>query len=149
MIEGEFGVNLNSSIQIILGIFIKRICYLEKVTGLQRMPWRQKAMKDVASCDKLRGVAHTLWSGDVRMGEPAGITGAWKWIHSFQRANGGKWNISVPSGKEIKWDSLSSGERTGRSLNPLYVKDSSLCTEGVMGLSGTAGTVPRSYKIRF
>ena len=60
MIVGEFGVNLNSSIQIILGIVIKRICYLEKVKGLQRMPWHQKAMKDVASCDKLRGVAHTL-----------------------------------------------------------------------------------------
>jgi hypothetical protein len=26
----------------------------------RRMPWRQEAMKDVASCDKPRGAANTL-----------------------------------------------------------------------------------------
>ena len=36
------------------------------------MPWHQQAMKDVVSCDKLRGVANILRSGDFRMGEPSG-----------------------------------------------------------------------------
>ncbi len=35
--------------------------------------------------------------------------------YSFERANVGKWNISVPTGKEINRDSLSSGERNGNS----------------------------------
>ena len=35
------------------------------------MPWRQKAMKDVVSCDKPRGAANKLRSGDFRMGQPA------------------------------------------------------------------------------
>ena len=34
------------------------------------MPWRKKTMKDVASCDKLRGGAHNRRSGDFRMGQP-------------------------------------------------------------------------------
>ena len=34
------------------------------------MPWRKKAKKDVASCEKPRGDASNLRSGDVRMGKP-------------------------------------------------------------------------------
>ena len=34
------------------------------------MPWHQEPMKDVISCDKLRGVANEHWSGDFRMGKP-------------------------------------------------------------------------------
>src|SRR6266513_1518384 len=34
------------------------------------MPWRREAMKDVASCDKPRGAANRLRSGDFRMGQP-------------------------------------------------------------------------------
>ena len=34
------------------------------------MPWLSEAMKDVISCDKLWGVAQTLWSADFRMGQP-------------------------------------------------------------------------------
>ncbi len=33
------------------------------------MPWHQEAMKGVASCDKPRGVANRLRSGDTRMGK--------------------------------------------------------------------------------
>ena len=35
------------------------------------MPWHQKPMKDVASCDKLRVGANYRQSGDVRMGKPS------------------------------------------------------------------------------
>ena len=34
------------------------------------MPWHQEPMKDVLSCDKLRGAAKKLRSGDFRMGKP-------------------------------------------------------------------------------
>ena len=34
------------------------------------MPWHQEPMKDVTSCDKLRGAANELRSGDFRMGKP-------------------------------------------------------------------------------
>ena len=39
-----------------------------KSTG--RMPWHQEPMKDVISCDKLRGTANRYRSVDFRMGEP-------------------------------------------------------------------------------
>jgi hypothetical protein len=38
--------------------------------GTRWMPWRQEAMKDVVSCEKLRGVASRRRSEDVRMGKP-------------------------------------------------------------------------------
>ena len=34
------------------------------------MPWRSEAKKDVAACEKLRGVGNRHRSGDVRMGKP-------------------------------------------------------------------------------
>ena len=40
--------------------------------GTRWMPWRQEAMKDVVSCDKFRGVANRLRSGNFRMGKPDG-----------------------------------------------------------------------------
>ena len=35
------------------------------------MPWLVEAMKDVLGCDKPRGAAKELWSGDFRMGQPS------------------------------------------------------------------------------
>ena len=34
------------------------------------MPWHQEPMKDVISCEKLRGAANEPRSGDIRMGKP-------------------------------------------------------------------------------
>ena len=34
------------------------------------MPWHQEPKKDVISCDKLRGAANKLRSGDFQMGKP-------------------------------------------------------------------------------
>ena len=34
------------------------------------MPWHQEPMKDVISCEKLRGAANKLRSGDIQMGKP-------------------------------------------------------------------------------
>jgi hypothetical protein len=38
--------------------------------GIWWMPWRLEAMKDVVSCEKLRGGANNHRSGDLRMGQP-------------------------------------------------------------------------------
>ena len=38
--------------------------------GARGMPWHQEPMKDVISCEKLRGAANELRSGDIRMGKP-------------------------------------------------------------------------------
>jgi hypothetical protein len=34
--------------------------YGQATKGARWMPWQKQAMKDAASCDKLRGAAHTL-----------------------------------------------------------------------------------------
>ena len=39
--------------------------------GTRWMPWRQEAMKDVVSCDKLRGAASGRRYVDLRMGKPS------------------------------------------------------------------------------
>ena len=42
----------------------------QAIKSARGMPWHQEPMKDVTSCDKLRGGANILWSGDFRMGKP-------------------------------------------------------------------------------
>ena len=42
----------------------------QAIKSARGMPWHQEPMKDVISCDKLRGAANELWSGDFRMGKP-------------------------------------------------------------------------------
>ena len=37
------------------------------------MPWLSEAMKDVISCDKLRGGANNSRSADFRMGKPNAV----------------------------------------------------------------------------
>jgi len=44
-----------------------------------------------------------LWSGDVRMGKPIASNVAISSSVSDEDANPGKWNISVPGGKEKIW----------------------------------------------
>ncbi len=39
--------------------------------GIRWMPWHEKAMKDVVSCDKPRVGANNLRLGDFRMGQPS------------------------------------------------------------------------------
>jgi hypothetical protein len=44
---------------------VSRVNFMVKLlSACVGMPWRWKAMKDVASCDKLRGDASNLRSGD-------------------------------------------------------------------------------------
>ena len=43
----------------------------QAIKGTRWMPWRQEAMKDVVSCDKLRGAASGRRYADLRMGKPS------------------------------------------------------------------------------
>ncbi len=101
--------------------WMKQFCGGQVTKSTWWMPRHQKAKKDAASCEKLRGVASRLWSGDLRMGQPI-----WSYVqislieqNRLKKRNLGKWNISVPKGKEINWDCVSSGERKRMSLNQI------------------------------
>jgi len=101
------------------------------------MPWHQEAMKGVASCDKPRGAASRPWSGDARMGKPRRwMPPILRGIHTRSEAHAGKWNISVPAGKESNRDSPSSGERKGNSLNPTYAKSVCVVCGGSKAFAG-------------
>ena len=44
--------------------------YRSSIKSAGWMPWHWEPMKDVISCEKLRGAANEHWSGDIRMGKP-------------------------------------------------------------------------------
>jgi hypothetical protein len=87
--------------------------------GERWMPWRREAMKGVASCDKPRGAASRQRSGDARMGEPGWGNAQSSLTESIGQGTrtGGTETSQYLEGKEINRDCLSSGERTGISLN--------------------------------
>ena len=101
------------------------------------MPWLSEAMKDVISCDKLRGGANDLWSRDFRMGQPNILK---RYYPTLLEANAGNWNILVPAGKENNNDSPSSGERTGKSPNRLCYG-----ITGVVGLRHCMKTAEKNF----
>ena len=75
-------------------------------------------MKDVVSCDKRRRGANNLRPGDVRMGKPG-----WGHAQSPEReSTRGTETSKYPVEKKSTEISLSSGERTGNSLNLRCVK---------------------------
>src|SRR3989442_14621592 len=101
------------------------------------MPWRREATKDVASCDKPRGAASRHRSGDVRMGEPGwgnAQSSVTEFIGHGTRTEGTETSQYL-EGKEIKRDCLSSGKRTGNSLNRQREID--------FGVSGRSRGLPR------
>src|SRR4029453_11797507 len=87
--------------------------------GERWMPWRREAMKGVASCDMPRGAASRPRSEDARMGEPGKGNAYSPGIESIDHGarTEGTETSQYLEGKEIKRDCLSSGERTGNSLN--------------------------------
>src|ERR1700722_6473775 len=87
------------------------------------MPWQNQAMKDVASCDKLRGAAHRRYirrfpNGETHYGKTV--------VHPAEYIGGNE----RTEGKERNLDSESSGERNRNSPNPLHF--------GVTGVVGSA-----------
>ena len=54
-----------------IGLFLIVDLVIDQANKSARgMPWHQEPMKDVISCEKLRGAANKLRSGDIRMGKP-------------------------------------------------------------------------------
>jgi hypothetical protein len=108
--------------------------------GERWMPWRREAMKGVASCDMPRGAASRPRSEDARMGEPGwgnAHSSVTEFIGHGTRTEGTETSQYL-EGKEIKRDCLSSGERTGNSLNQTRAIGS-----GVAGRSrGNPGELP-------
>ena len=45
--------------------------YRSSIKSAGWMPWHWEPMKDVISCEKLRGAANERRSGDIRMGKPS------------------------------------------------------------------------------
>jgi len=78
------------------------------------MPRHRPAKKDVASCEKLRGAASELRSGDIRMGKPGGG----RTPSSRKGGEPGELkHLSTRRKRNQTRDSLSSGERKGKSPN--------------------------------
>ena len=78
------------------------------------MPRYEPAKKDVASCEKLRGVASKRRSGDVRMGKP----GRGYALSSRKGSQPGELkHLSTRRKRNQKRDSVSSGERKRKSPN--------------------------------
>ena len=65
----ETAILRNVELRICKNIMMNRRGQAKKGAG--RMPWHQEPMKDVTSCEKLRGAANKLRSADIRMGKPA------------------------------------------------------------------------------
>jgi hypothetical protein len=106
------------------------------------MPWYREAMKDVVSCEKPRVGANNRRFVDIRMGQPdPGNAGSF----FCSNAGGGERrevkHLSTFRSRNRR-DSLSSGERRGRSLNlASCISLQALCAGGSgMYLGGFAGS---------
>ena len=65
-------------------MFLKERLKGQANKGAGRMPWHWEPMKDVISCDKLRGDANNLWSGDFWMRK---LTWVHTQVHYTERNN--------------------------------------------------------------
>ena len=101
------------------------------------MPRLSEATKDVVSCEKLRGSAHTNWSADVRMGQP----GMLKTCHpDLSGSKPGELKHLSTRRKRNRRDSVSSGER--KRISPkvfIYLEECS-------GKNSHRGWWPRNRK---
>ena len=110
------------------------------------MPWHRKPMKGAASCDKPRGGANGLRSGDARMGEPA-------WGHAQapppeligrEEATGGTETSKYPEeGKSTENPRVAASE-SGRAQTDASVQAWGRCRIGVVGPHGRGPQPPRA-----
>ena len=93
------------------------------------MPWYREAMKDVISCEKPREGANNRRSVDIRMGQPGPGNAGSSWRKPGSERREVK-HLSTFR-KRKRRDSLSSGERSGKSLNLVAcISLQALCTGG-------------------
>jgi hypothetical protein len=77
---------------------IKRQKYNKLNKSVWGMPRLSEAMKDVISCEKLRGLAHTGRSADIRMGQPSML----KTCYPIRRRTRGTETSKYPEEKKTK-----------------------------------------------
>ena len=95
------------------------------------MPWRNEPKKGAVSCEKPRGTASRFRSVDTRMGEPGRSNPIILCPINKQRKVSRRTETSkYPEEKKVNNDSLSSGERTGKSLNLISVSLQALLMRG-------------------
>ena len=106
------------------------------------MPRRAEARKDVVSCDKRRGGAHIPRSVDVRMGEPRTVIPCDPCGEHIaaRRPTRGSEPSQYPEEQKAISDSLSSGERNGKSLNLMDAKPAGVVHWGSWDRSGGDGS---------
>ena len=106
------------------------------------MPWRQEAMKGVASCDKPRGAASRLRSEDARMGKPG-------WGNAQSSATESIGDVTRTEGTET---SQYLEEEKENSIPGVAASEMGTAQTGLAkarpGLWGAGRGTPESYQIR-
>jgi hypothetical protein len=106
------------------------------------MPWYQEAMKEVEDCHKLRGAVNQALirrcpNGETHISEPnvliSQLIGYKSERHELKHLSSAR--------KRKQRDSLSSGERTGKSQNLCYVITCACCSIGVAGYNDIKSAV--------
>ncbi len=127
--------------------------YGQATKSRRRMPRHWKAMKDAESCDKSRGAANKLWSGNFRMGKPSRsyVLLLYSEYIAIWGERGELKHLSTRRKRNQIWDSVSSGERKRRSPNQsacilgLWGPDMGLRKDSRMAWKGQPQTVTVRY----
>ena len=107
----------------------------EDTAGARRMPWHGKPKKGAASCDKPRGGANGLRSGDSRMGEPSrghALLPAPESIRC-EEATGGTETSKYPEERKSTETPGVAASETGISPNPRTCKRQGVAARGLRG----------------
>ena len=107
----------------------------EDTAGARRMPWHGKPKKGAASCDKPRGGANGLRSGDSRMGEPSrghALLPAPEPIRC-EEATGGTETSKYPEERKSTETPGVAASETGLSPNPRTCKRQGVAARGLRG----------------
>ena len=107
----------------------------EDTAGARRMPWHGKPTKGAASCDKPRGGANGLRSGDSRMGEPSrghALLPAPEPIRC-EEATGGTETSKYPEERKSTETPGVAASETGLSPNPRTCKRQGVAARGLRG----------------
>ena len=110
------------------------------------MPWHQEAMKEAEDCHKLRGAVNQAMirrfpNGEIHIGK----TNVFLPEYIGQKGERHELKHLSSARKRKQRDFLSSGERTGKSLNYCYVIACKRCSNSVVGCVSSGVTVPEVY----
>ena len=113
------------------------------------MPWRQEAMKDVVSCEKLWGVETGVDPEISEWGNPTGVISCYspaEFIGWGTRTGGIETSKYPQESKSTEILLVAASERGTAQTERMQA--CRRCTFGVVGPFWELGRVPRSYKIQ-